>query len=144
MFEKSIGIVPIKEDCENSNKILYFIIQHKNGFHFGFPKGHQNENESYLQTATRELREETNLEIEKVINEKDPIKEHYTCVKKDENIEKDVFYFLAFVKGEIKLDENEIIFGSWMSYEEAFDKITFDQSKNILKKAHNIIKNENI
>jgi len=28
--------------------------------------------------------------------------------------------------------------------EKALDKITFDQSKNILKKAHNIIKNENI
>jgi len=53
--EKSCGCVVIKD-----RKIL--VIYQIDGF-WGFPKGHVEKNETELQTAIREIKEETNLDV---------------------------------------------------------------------------------
>ena len=58
--EKSCGAVIIK-----NNKVL--VLQQVAG-HWGFPKGHVEKGETEVETAIREIKEETNLDVE--INEK--------------------------------------------------------------------------
>ncbi len=62
MMEKdeSFGIVPLRR---NANAWQVFLIQHKHGRHWGFPKGHAESGEMPEDAAARELKEETNLEI---------------------------------------------------------------------------------
>ena len=54
-YEKSCGAIIFDKD-----KIL--VIQQKEG-HWGFPKGHVEEGETEVETAIREIKEETNLDV---------------------------------------------------------------------------------
>ena len=55
-YEKSCGAVIFDND-----KVL--VIQQVAG-HWGFPKGHVEQGETELETAKREIKEETNLDVE--------------------------------------------------------------------------------
>lgn len=126
-YEKSCGAIIF-----DKNKIL--IIQQKEG-HWGFPKGHVEENETEVETAIREIKEETNLDVE--INEKYRYVETYSPKK---GIEKDVVFFIANrIGGYIKPQEEEVNQILWVTFEEAMEKLTFDSSKSVLKKVINDI-----
>lgn len=127
-YEKSCGAIIIDED-----KIL--VIQQAAG-HWGFPKGHVEEGETEVQTAIREIKEETNLDVE--INEDYRYAEHYSP---REGVEKDVIYFIAKkIGGEIKPQEEEVQNICWLSYEEALERLTYDNSKELLQKVWKDIK----
>ena len=121
--EKSCGCIIIE-----NNKVL--LIQQLQG-HWGFPKGHVEEGETEKQTAIREVKEETNLDVE-IVGE-NRYSESYVIGK---TIKKEVVYFVAKKIGsEIKPQEEEINEIKWATYEEALDQITYDNSRNILKQA---------
>lgn len=58
--EKSCGAIAF---TRNSNQIMYILVKDKKGF-WGFPKGHVEKNETEVQTAKREVYEETGLDVE--------------------------------------------------------------------------------
>lgn len=121
-YEKSCGAIIF-----NNNKVL--IIQQAAG-HWGFPKGHVEEGETEIETAIREIKEETNLDIE--ICENYRYVEHYSP---KENVEKDVVFFAAkLVGGTIKNQEEEVQKIEWLSYKEAFERLTYDNSKELFTK----------
>ena len=123
-YEKSCGAVIFDEIVD---KIL--IIQQAEG-HWGFPKGHVEEGETEVETAIREIKEETNLDVE--INEKFRYVEHYSP---KEDVEKDVVFFVAKkIGGEIVAQEEEVQNIVWVSYAEAMERLTFESSKNVLEK----------
>ena len=81
-MEKSCGAIIFNED-----KVL--VVKQTSGF-YGFPKGHVEIGETEKETAIREVKEETGLDI-KIISDK-----RYTqsyIVK--ENVHKDVVFFIA-------------------------------------------------
>ena len=122
-YEKSCGAIII-----DNEKIL--VLQQVAG-HWGFPKGHVEEGETEIQTAKREIKEETNLDVE--INENFRYTENYSPA---EGIEKEVVYFIAKkVGGKIKIQEEEVKGIGWFTYEEAMERLTYDNSKQLLKKA---------
>ena len=122
-YEKSCGAIIIDND-----KIL--VLQQVAG-HWGFPKGHVEEGETEIQTAKREIKEETNLDVE--INDNYRYTEKYSPA---EGIEKEVVYFIAKkIGGEIKIQEEEVKGIGWFNYEEAIERLTYDNSKQLLKKA---------
>lgn len=122
-YEKSCGAIVIQGE-----KIL--IIQQAAG-HWGFPKGHVEDGETEVETAIREIKEETNLDVE--IDESHRYVEHYSP---KEGVEKDVVLFVAkMIGGEIKAQEEEVQKIKWLSYEEAIQTITYDNSRSVLKKA---------
>ena len=136
-YEKSCGCIIIYE-----NKVL--LVEHNEG-HWDFPKGHMEENETEVQTAIREVKEETNLDV--VVEEnKKYIIEYYP----KEDTFKQVIFFLATCKNvDIKRKEEEIKNIEWFKLEEAIERITYSNSKNILKKVKEenkslFSKNENI
>ncbi|MGB8691313.1 MAG: NUDIX domain-containing protein [Microcoleus sp.] len=129
MKDECFGIVPI---FPNETDSLFLLIQHQAG-HWGFPKGHANPGESAIETAKRELEEETGIRDCEVLEEPSFV-EHYSFVKEGEPIEKTVTYFVAFVNSmEVQLQAEEIQNSAWSSFEEAVKLITFDANRQVLR-----------
>jgi 8-oxo-dGTP pyrophosphatase MutT (NUDIX family) len=59
-YEKSCGAVVFQKV---DGEIRYLLISSLEGI-YGFPKGHMEGNETEIETALREVKEETNLDIE--------------------------------------------------------------------------------
>lgn len=123
VFEKSCGAIIF-----NDNKVL--ILQQAAG-HWGFPKGHVEKGETEVETAIREIKEETNLDVE--INDNYRYTEKYSPT---EGVEKEVIYFIAKkIGGEIKPQEEEVQKIEWLDFEEALERLTYDNSRKLLKRA---------
>ena len=124
--EKSCGAVIFNDE----DKVL--IVKHNAG-HWDFPKGHMEAGETETQTAIREVKEETNIDID--IIEEYRYESHYSP---KENVEKTVVFFLAKSKSEkLEKQDAEIANIGWFSYKEALDIITYDNAKELYKKAYN-------
>ena len=119
--EKSCGCIIIED-----NKVL--LIQQNKG-NWGFPKGHVEENETEMETAIREVKEETNIDVE-IVDTKRYNEQYIT----DRGNEKEVVYFLAKkISGIIKPQETEIRNIEWCGFSDAIKKITYENTTNILK-----------
>ena len=120
---KSCGCIVIE-----NNKVL--LIQQKKGL-WGFPKGRVEKNETECETALREVKEETNLDVKiEDINKK--YKDTYLTKR---NKFKEVIYFLAKrTGGEIKPQEKEIKNIEWVDLIEAVDRITMKSTKELYQK----------
>lgn len=131
--EKSCGAVVFRESEGNTE---FLVISHESDGHWCFPKGHIEKNESEKETALREILEETGLEVELVEGFKESI---YYNPKPD--IKKEVVFFLSKAdKTKVKLQTEEIKAYKWLKYEEALSKVTFENSKEILRKAFTWLK----
>ena len=119
-YEKSCGAVIFKE-----KKIL--LIKSIKG-HWSFPKGHMEQGETEIQTAHREIFEETSLKVN--LNESKKVIINYSPFP---GVTKDVVYFYAtYLSGVISRQVEEVDEIGWYSIDEAFKLITFDNEKNVL------------
>lgn len=126
-FEKSCGAIVYKIE----KKEIYILLIQMNRGHWAFPKGHMKLNETEEQTSLREIKEETNLEVNIV----DGFRQNITYLS-DTNTMKEVIYFLAKPKsGIIRRQETEIKSISWFKFENAIDILSYDKDKKILKQA---------
>ncbi len=123
----SYGIIPLIQDAQNWKVLL---ILHREGNHWGFPKGRPEPGEDSLQAATRELKEETGLIVEEVLKQ-DPFIEKYQFRHKSDTVVKTVHYFAARVSGELKFQEEEIRDAKWVGLKEAVQYLTFKEAQNI-------------
>ena len=137
MKEKSCGAIVYKKE----NQELKFLLVHQYNSHYSFPKGHMEENETELETALREIKEETNLDVEIHTS----FRYQITYLVEPKNIMKDVVYFVATPKTfELISQVGEIDECVWCSYEEVLEKLEFDNIKEVFENAYNYIKNKNI
>ncbi len=127
--EESFGVIPLSK---KSGEWKVFLIQHKKGRYWGFPKGHAESGETAQQTAFRELKEETNLDVVRCLQE-EPFVEQYQFSKKGLRVEKRVTYFVAEVGGLVRLQEEEIQGGIWVPFPEALTKVTHTEGRAILQ-----------
>ncbi len=127
VHEASFGIIPLKQ-IDGVWKVL--LILHKGGRHWAFPKGRSNPGETPLESARRELKEETGLDVEKLLQE-EPLTEQYDFRRKGENVTKTVQYFPAVVSGEVKLQPEEIQDSKWVLLKEAVRHLTFREAKEM-------------
>ncbi len=129
--EKSCGAVVYKYE---GNKLLFLVLKH-NGGHYSFSKGHVKKNETEVETAIREIKEETNLDV--VIDTGFRFVNSYSPRK---NVIKDVIYFVGrTVSDNVIPQKSEIASISWYSFDDAYDIITHDDDKEILRKAKEYI-----
>jgi 8-oxo-dGTP pyrophosphatase MutT (NUDIX family) len=127
-MEKSCGIIPVKY---HQGEFLYLLIQHHDG-HWGFPKGHMEEGESFLETAVRELEEETGLTLDKIFLKRS-FKERYQYHREGHRWSKMVVYYLGFVeRGSVKIQDKEIKNHAWLPFEKIIKKLPFIEIKKIL------------
>jgi len=95
-------------------------------------------NEKDEQTAAREIKEETGIEdIEFVDEFRETI--NYFYKKGEETIYKEVVFFLAQSASDKVTLSKEHIGYAWVSYEHAFKKLTFNNSKELLRKANQFL-----
>jgi bis(5'-nucleosidyl)-tetraphosphatase len=131
IHEKSCGVVLYHMEASKSVEIL--LLHYPEG-HWDFPKGHVEEGEEEMQTALRELEEETGIKDVEIV---DGFREkmHYFFMHKGDKISKTVVYFLA------KASQKEVTMSfehqnyEWLLYDEALEQLTFDNAKEILKKS---------
>ena len=126
---KACGCVIIE-----NNRVL--LIQQTKG-HWGFPKGHMEDGETELQTAIREVKEETNLDVEVDANKRYTIR-YITNKNKDKEV---VFFVAKKIGGSEKYQESEIKAMEWMTFEDALKTITHNNTKELFCK---ILKDENM
>ncbi|KKL78852.1 hypothetical protein LCGC14_2020710 [marine sediment metagenome] len=125
--EKSCGAIVYRIEKEE----IHILLVQMNRGHWSFPKGNIKRSETEDQTALRELKEETNLEIEIFDGFKQPV-----SFLSETNTLKDVIYILAKPKSLIiHRQETEIRSIHWFKFEEALDILTYDKDNEILKKA---------
>ena len=129
--ERSFGVIPL----QIRRKTPYiFIIQHYSGA-WMFPKGHAEEGETEQQTAERELAEETGLSIERWLDHA-PFIEHYSFWRGASKIYKEARYFPALVKGQIRLQQEEVKGGRWEIAANTPVCVTFAEMKHIAEQVN--------
>ena len=135
-MEKSCGVVLF-----NEQKVL--LLQYAKGQkegewdlqgHWDFPKGHVDKGETEIETATRELEEETGIKniilldnFRKTIN--------YKIQKRDRKTSKEVVFFIATtVETEINLSHEHVDYG-WFDFTSALKQLTYDNARSVLSEA---------
>jgi 8-oxo-dGTP pyrophosphatase MutT (NUDIX family) len=119
--------------------LKYLLVKQHQG-HWGFPKGHIEKGEKFIDTAIRELKEETGIKKIKFLKKKILFRDNYSFTNTNAKIIKMVDYFIAeSLVNKVKIDNYEILNFKWLTYEKALSKITFKESKKILKQANKFI-----
>lgn len=132
--EKSCGAIIYRKSEQN---IEFLLLKHNNGGHYSFPKGHVETNETEIQTALREISEETGLAVVIQNNFRE-------CVTYSPapNITKDVIYFLAQANFHtVTIQELEICDSCWVSFENAQSILSYENDKKLLEKANVFLRN---
>ena len=133
--ERSAGVILFNK----TEGIQFLILKYPSG-HWDFVKGNIEEGEKEKETVKRELFEETginSLQIHQGFNEK----AEYNYYKKNNKVHKIVSYYLAETnQKQVKLSF-EHLDHKWSNYEDSMKLITFENSKEILKKGNEIINN---
>ena len=130
MYEKSCGAVLYAKDGDS---VKFLLVKSSASDRIGFPKGHIEKGESEIDTAVREVYEETSLNV--VINSDFKEEYNYTI---NGYIQKKVVYFLAEfnLQDKYKIRDTEIMEQLLLSFEEAYRMLRFNQDKDILKRAY--------
>ena len=99
--------------------------------HISLPKGHIEEGETPVECAVREIKEETNLDVDI-----DTSFSHTISYQPGTNIKKDVTFFLATPKSQILLPQlKEVSSLEWVDGKKAIDLLTFKSDKDTLSLA---------
>ena len=124
--EKSCGCIILKD-----GKVL--LIYEKIGQYWGFPKGHIENNETEIETAKREVKEEVGLDVE--IDKEKRYELNYIT---DKGIDKTTVLYIAKPKSEkVVMQESEVEEVQWCDYETALNMLSFDNLKDLFR---NVIK----
>ncbi len=126
--EKSCGAVVYKREGTE----LVYLMEHMRQGHTSIPKGHVENNETEAQTALREIKEETNLEVrlDTAFREVISYSPFPGCVK-------DVVFFVAEAASEKLINQEcEVRALEWMPFDQACQTLTHASDREVLKKAN--------
>ena len=126
-IETTAGAVVYRK---NAQGIEYLLLQSTNkGNFWGFPKGHVEGNETLLETAQREIREETSLVL--------PIDTSFSVYTEYDlpngNRKHMTLYTAELSEDEdLHLQAEEIKNAGWFDYQDARQRLTYDNLKELL------------
>jgi bis(5'-nucleosidyl)-tetraphosphatase len=136
--EKSCGaIVFLKR-----SRVQYLLLHYQAG-HWDFVKGNVEPNESEQETVIRELQEETGITDAKFIEDfKERIEYFYR--RQGSTVRKEVIFFLMETETEKVKISYEHVGYTWLDYNQAMEKLTFKNAKDVLQKAQKLMKTRKI
>jgi 8-oxo-dGTP pyrophosphatase MutT (NUDIX family) len=131
-YDKSFGVIPVRKV---SNTWEVFLIHQYSRIgdntYWTFPKGHPEEGESSVDTALRELEEETGINQVTLWGDKE-FKSKYQFKYDGDLIKKTVTYYLAKVtQSDFKIDESEVREAGWYQLEEAKDRLDYQKTRSL-------------
>ncbi len=135
MIETAYGFIPFHKD-EHGLKV-FLIHQYGSGgdILWTFPKGRGEEGETAIQTALRELKEETDLEMSS-FDENIFVARSYVFTRNGREVEKTSTYYIGFVTDTaFRIQPEEVKEAGWFSILEAQEKLTFPNYKKLLDDA---------
>lgn len=128
LYEKSCGAVIFRR---HSGNVEYLLIKNKKGNNWGFPKGHMEIHENERQTAVREVKEETGLNVE-LLDGFRTISEYHPKGR----ITKQVIFFVAEMPSEnVVIQKSEVERFIWADYSLAVKTFKFNNDKKVLAQA---------
>jgi bis(5'-nucleosidyl)-tetraphosphatase len=136
--EKSCGAVVFLKNTE----VKYLLLHYEAG-HWDFVKGNVEPKESEKDTVTRELQEETGIADAQFIEGfKEKIEYFYR--RQGATIHKEVIFFLIETHTKkVKLSYEHVGY-TWLDYQNAMKRLTFKNAKDVLQKAHELLKTRGI
>lgn len=133
LYEKSCGGIVF---YENKHNIKILLVKNTNSRYWSFPKGHIEKGETEKQTAIREIKEETGLDVD-IKNDFREISDYCPFGK----IRKHVVFFLAQAfTDDVKIQKEEISDYAWVDLQQARKICFYDNDLRILEKAETAIK----
>jgi 8-oxo-dGTP pyrophosphatase MutT (NUDIX family) len=138
---KSYGIIPV---FRNGTEYNILIVQNSKGGHFGLPKGTPENDEVPMQTAIRELQEETGIEEKDIqIQESPTFFELYSFEQNNIIYDKTNTYYIGFVDN-MTVGENldQIIKAEWVSLQDAKNKLTHKEIVKVVNELEEYLKAE--
>eukprot|EP01094_Clydonella_sp_ATCC50884_P009559 TRINITY_DN19086_c0_g1_i1.p1 TRINITY_DN19086_c0_g1~~TRINITY_DN19086_c0_g1_i1.p1 ORF type:complete len:143 (+),score=41.78 TRINITY_DN19086_c0_g1_i1:23-451(+) len=131
--DESFGVIPIRREA---GCCQVFMVQHRYGKHWGFPKGHKDSaDETAFEAAKRELREECQFEIKELLVSGREFEEAYSFEKHGTTVQKKVTYWVASVHSEQPvLQESELVDGRWFDFDSAKQMATFEEARDLLNR----------
>jgi len=121
------------------NTDVKYLILHYEAGHWDFVKGNVEPNESEKDTVTRELQEETGIADAQFIEGfKEKIEYFYR--RQGATIHKEVIFFLIETHTKkVKLSYEHVGY-TWLDYQNTMKRLTFKNAKDVLQKAHGLLK----
>lgn len=131
---KSCGFIAYTE--QNGEK-RYLLIKSTNG-DVGFPKGHVEAGESEIDTAMRELFEETGIEVEAVGGFRHEIE--YAMPYAEDTVKRSVYFLGRCIDPSTLVpQEGEVAEAYFVSFSEALELLSFEGTRRILIDAQSFI-----
>jgi 8-oxo-dGTP pyrophosphatase MutT (NUDIX family) len=119
-------------------EVNYLMLHYEAG-HWDFVKGNVEPSESEKDTVIRELKEETGIVYAQFV---DGFREkiNYFYRRQGTTIHKEVVFFLIETHTEqVKLSYEHVGY-TWLNYQRAMEKLTFKNARDVLQKAHALLK----
>ena len=124
VHEKCCGAVVYKIEKGE----LFFLVERMVKGHTSIPKGHVEGDETEEETALREIREETNLEVRL-----DTTFRHEVDYSPAEGVTKTVVFFVAEpITDDLQKQESEVAALEWMPGQAAIRAVTYDSVREVL------------
>lgn len=131
------GVVYREKDGKEGHP-EYLLLRHKRGRYWGLPKGRKERGETDLQTARREIEEETGITPKDIGQRLNQVVRYF--VKRGKRlIPKEIRLFLVKVTyGDVKLSNEHIAF-KWLRIEDALTQVSHANMRDVLLEAHSRI-----
>jgi 8-oxo-dGTP pyrophosphatase MutT (NUDIX family) len=119
---------------------VFLLVNSKQNRKWGFPKGHVENDEGELETAAREIFEETGIKDIVFIENFRQEDIYMIDGVNGRVIEKHSVYFLALAREDsMDFDRNEILKVCWADIKNACNMLPFENQKKIINLAYNFI-----
>jgi len=126
-LHRSFGVVIVFQASHRE----YLLVRAGKHGHWGFPKGTAEPGEDPIETAIRELEEETGIRDVDIIPDKQ-FEHHYKM--KANGADKHVTFFVGAVdKKSVKIDKDEVSDHRWLEIDDALEQLTYESARDVLK-----------
>lgn len=137
-LEKSCGAVVFRKNREVKHLLLHY-----GSGHWDYVKGQVEPNETEKDTVMRELREETGIADASFVEDfREEIS--YFFRREGKTIYKKVVFFLVEAHTSKVALSYEHVGYEWLNMQNAVERLTFNNAKKVLKKAHKFLRNRGL